>query len=448
MKKKLVYILLTLAVVFTVAYFFRYKRGLTYTNKVPASAEAVFHVNLRQIEQHVLFDALGNPFSYIDFSSSSDDGDDEKVDFLDVVEIPKSIFLYTNAKNSNGFLISSKIEIKDIADFEKFLAQEKFKKIASLNNVIIYQKDKLFFAHQNESLLFAYNYKKGAEAKIALTEALSNTSFLTDEDVLLKKIKTSKSDAVFASTKNDFLELQLNDGELALNGFLNKQFDLFLPAKTTTYVDTVVAHSVGKVNTLFLQNTLTNKQKEKFRKLTSLSLDSINQKWTGDFSLNIANIESKIDTIVTYEYDDDFNKVEKKSTHKLVNPNLDLQLYGSSLHSYLIQENAIQLVESDSLFTTIPLFKLYAKNASNAVFVSSDKVIKSIKPVNSSTKFSLFLNIEKYLGNQLDFYTIKQNERVNLLKNAFVSLSNDNKLSVKVRLKNISRNFAGQFIKP
>lgn len=264
---------------------------------------------------------------------------------------------------------------------------------------------------------------------------------------MLNSIKKSTNDGVFVTKSNDYVELALNDGELTINGTLNDSFNWFLPTQTKQYNDSVVAFTSGKLNVKTLQQ-LTEKQKKKFSKLTSLSLDAIMQKWSGDFSLNIASIEHKTDTIVTYEYDDDFNKVEKKSTQKLVNPNLNFNVSGVQLYDYFVAQNAIQLVEGDSLFTTIPLFKLYANHSNEAITISSDKEMKLQNSKTSDSKFSLFLNIEKYLKNQLDFYTIKEDEYIDLLQKMTASISKDNQLSVKIELKNKTRNVAGQFIKP
>lgn len=447
MKKKLAYFFIAVVLILTVVYFFRYKQGLQYDDKVPASAEAVLHLNLRQIEHHVLFDAIANPFSYIDISSSKKDDDKkDKVSLLDGVSIPKNLFLFTNSSNFNGFFISNKLKIKDKTDFEKFLIQEKFTEQAR-GEVAVFQKGKLFVAMRNDDFILAFNYKSAQSSPSFFKDIFNNVIFLGEDDALLNSIKKSTSDGVFVTKSNDYVELALNDGELTINGTLNDSFNWFLPTQTKQYNDTAVAFTSGKLNVKTLQQ-LTEKQKEKFSKLTSLSLDAIMQKWSGDFSLNIASIEHKTDTIVTYEYDEDFNKVEKKSTQKLVNPNLNFNVSGVQLYDYFVAQNAIQLVEGDSLFTTIPLFKLYANHSNETIAISSDKEMKLQNSKTSDSKFSLFLNIEKYLKNQLDFYTIKEDEYIDLLQKMTAFISKDNQLSVKIELKNKTRNVAGQFIKP
>lgn len=447
MKKKLAYFFIVIVLLLAVVYFFRYKQGLQYEDKVPASAEAVLHLNLRQIEQDVVFDAIANPFSYIDISSSKKDDDKkDKTSLLDGISIPKNVFLFTNSSHFNGFFISNKLKIKDKTDFEKFLTQENFTK-QTRGEVTILKKGKLFVAMRNDDFIVAFNYKNIQSSLSFFTDIFNNDSFLDENATLLNSIKKSTSDGVFVTKNNDYVELALNDGEFTINGKLNDSFNWFLPTQTKQYNDSVVAFTSGKLNIKTLQQ-LTTKQKNKFSKLTSLSLDSIAQKWLGDFSLNIASIEHKTDTIVTYEYDDDFNKVEKKSTQKLVNPNLDFAISGTRLYDYFVGQNAIQLVESDSLFTTIPLFKLYANRSNKTITISSDKEIKLQNSEVDDLKFSLFLNIEKYLKNQLDFYTIKEDEHIDLLQKMTASISKDNQLSVKIEFKNKSRNVAGQLIKP
>lgn len=435
MRKKIAYFFLFLVIALAIAYFFRYKQSLSYTNKVPASAKAVLHLNLRQLEHKVLMDALQNPLAYIDLKSSKKE-DDKKKDLLDGISIPKNLFLYA----TNGSIISNKIDIKDKEDLDTFLKQEQFKK-TQLGAISIYKKGLLHIATQNEFLVFAYSNKN---MNTLLKDTFLNTNFLDEDDALLKQLKSNDSDGVLASKEGDFIVFNIKNGEATIEGTLKEFSDLFLPITTENYNDSLVAYTSGKIAIRSVKPLISKRQKEKFNKLTSLSLDSIITKWNGEFNFNINAIQSKIDTIITYEYDDDFNKIEKKSTQKVINPNLDFQLKGKTLYTYFVNEKAIKLVEVDSLFTTIPIGKLYANHTEDVFLVSSSKAPKTFEK-NNTNKFQLFLNIEKYLANQLDFYTIKQGNETDLLQNASLIITKSDSIKASVKLKNKSRNFIGQF---
>ena len=60
-----------------------------------------------------------------------------------------------------------------------------------------------------------------------------------------------------------------------------------------------------------------------------------------------------------------------------------------------------------------------------------------------------YFNIKKYLQKPLEFsFLPTKNSYLQLLKETSIMYTTDDKLSVKVVLKNSERNFIGQFVKP
>ena len=110
MKKRLAFIFLGILILLSVIYLLRYKRALVYEDKVPKSATEVIHVNLRQIEHHILADVIKYPLKYIDFKIPK-----KKKDSLllkKTISIPRNLFFYTNEAQFNGIWISSFIKVK------------------------------------------------------------------------------------------------------------------------------------------------------------------------------------------------------------------------------------------------------------------------------------------------------------------------------------------------
>jgi len=147
MIKKTGYSLLLLIAIVLLFGYFRYHPTLEYKNKIPASAETIMQVNLRELEYGLVSDFCKNPLTYLNKKSSSSgkQSNDSLKSFYKSVYIPINIFLYTNTKNLKNCLVSSSIKVKHKTDLVTFFLQQKFKEIL-FDTVKIYQKKHLFFA--------------------------------------------------------------------------------------------------------------------------------------------------------------------------------------------------------------------------------------------------------------------------------------------------------------
>lgn len=448
MKKRFIYFFIGVFVLLAIGYFLRYKQASSINNKVPINATAVINIDLRQIEHHILIDVLTNPLSYIDFKSSKKKKD--SLSILDAISIPKNIFFYTNDTDFKGFWLSSIVKIKDTQELYEYLSREQFKKNRE-NNFTIYKKNRIELVIKNEQLIIAFNNSKMESIPIFQT-VFKNTNFLSKGAKLFIPIVNSKSDICYSSLNDDFLEVNFRKGAFDLVGTFKSDF--FIIEKQREFSYNSIASVTTKINKdhKFFSAYLSDEKLPKFKEVTNLSLDSILRKWNGSIDFKLKSINSKTDTIITYEYDDDFNKKEKVTTQKLVVPDLELFLGSekdSTLYNYFKQKKAIQIIESDTLFTSMPLNKLYANSTSSTLIISSQNDISGISVKENKIKLNAYFNIKKYMQKPLEFSFIPtKNSFLQLIKDTSVQLSNKNELFVKVNLKSAKRNFIGQFIKP
>lgn len=446
MKKRLGFIFLGILILLSVIYLLRYKRALVFEAMVPNSATEIIHVNLRQIEHHILVDVVSNPLSYIDFKSSRKEKD--SLSFFDVISIPKNVFFYTNHADFKGAWFSSVLKIKDSEGLSEYLIREQFKKSIT-ESITVYQKNRLALAIESEQLVMALNFDK-KELFPAFQTIFKTSSFLFETSKLLEPIVKNESDICYASSTDDFLDANFKNGLFEVLGTLN--FDLFLDSKQGDFSiksQGFISTKINKNHKLF-QTIIAEENSRKFNDFTKLSVDSIMSNWNGSFAFNLKSINSKTDTIVTYDYDDDFNKIEKVAVQELTVPSIDLSLDAdTNLFDYLSKENAIQVIESDTVFTSMPLYKLYANSTATTLNISSQKDFSGISVKEKMIKLDAYFNIEKYMQKPLEFSFIPtKNSFLQLIKDASIQLSNKNELSIKVNLKNAKRNFIGQFIKP
>ncbi|WP_117879550.1 hypothetical protein [Aureibaculum luteum] len=448
MRKKGLYFFIVFVIVLVVLYVWRYKQAQIFENRVPANATNVVNVNLRQIENHLLFDFLTHPITYLKSRKKKDSIKIPRTSLTKGVSIPRNVLFYTNPTDLNNNWFSSIVAINDTDELFKFLLKEGFKRSEN-EGIIFFSKDNFVLSIKGERLIIALKTNRKVPINATILALFSEEDYLTKDAEILKPIVNSSNDICF-SLGEDELNANFKDGLFELEGSLKS--DLFLANENPiTDTDEVISMSgkVNRENALFEQ-FLTDKR-DKFNAFTHLSLDSIVNKWNGKFDMNITSIEQKTDTIVSYEYDDDFNKVEIKSTQEKSIPKLYLGLgqeSTSSLSDYFYSKNAIQIIENDTVFTTIPIFKFLVTNANDNFELRVNKRGNTSNEATKASKLNLYIDVEKYVQNSLDIPLNNDQEKLlKLVKTTNLVWEEDNRFSLNINLKDSSRNFLGQLIK-
>ncbi len=445
MKKKLFFISFGVVIVLAALYLIRYKQAVVFENKIPKVATAIIHINARQIEHHILIDVMKNPLKYVNFKVSKKNKD--TLQLKKTISIPRNLFFFTNVLAFKNGWFSSFLKVKNKIKLRQYLVKEGF--IQSIDHTItLFNKGNILLAMQDERLLVVYRKNKETITLAVLKTIFDEVDFLSEQTDLLKPIVNSTSDMSYTTTTRDFLEANFKDGLFELLGTLNSE--LFLVSKQNDFTENSEGYINAKINKKhkLFQTLIAEENTRKFNELTKLSLDSIISKWNGDFAFNLKSINSKIDTIVTYDYDDDFNKIEKMAVQELIVPDLDFS-YGidSNLFGYLSRKNAIQVIESDTVFTSMPLYKLYASTNAAALNISTQKDFSGFSIKENKMRLNAYFNIEKYIHKPLEFsFLPTKNSYLQLLKETTIMYTVDSKLSITVVLKNSERNFIGQFV--
>ncbi|GAA3607957.1 hypothetical protein Q4Q39_10240 [Flavivirga amylovorans] len=446
MKKKLGYLLLAITIAVLVLYLFRYKRSLIIENKIPITATEILQIDLRQIEHHLLVDAIKNPFKYISFKSKEEK---HKSSFNNAFVIPRNLFFFSNKSNFKGAWFSNAIKIKDHTELRDCLLQEGFKESTD-KKLELFSKGKIVIAVSGEKVLIVYKKQQHTSVNTAIQTVFKETNFYKKDKDLLKLISNSKSDITYASLDDDLLEADFKKGLFEIKGTLRS--NLFITDTYFKHSDNSIGFFASKINKdhhLF-SSFILDKNKKKFDNFTKLSMDSIVDNWNGNITFNLKAITKEVDTIVTYEYDDDFNKIEKKSVQKLNTPNTTITLGNeANLYEYFYKNKAIQIIENDTLFASIPIYKMYARRQDSRLTIFTKKQFRSDLLKEETYKLKAYIDINGYLANPLEFsLTPIKKDYLQLLRHASAKLTINDELLIQVSLKEHSRNFLGQFIKP
>ncbi|MBJ2174884.1 hypothetical protein JBL43_11595 [Aureibaculum sp. A20] len=448
MRKKGLYFFIVFVIVLVVLYVWRYKRAQVFENRVPANATKVINVNLRQIENHLLFDFLTNPITYLKSRKKKDSIKKPRTALTKGVSVPKNILFYTNPTDLSNNWFSSIVAINDTEELFKFLLKEGFKKIEN-NGIVYFSKANFVLSVKGEQFIIALKTSPKVDVSTTILTLFSEDDYLSEDAIILKPIVNNTNDISF-SLGDDELNANFKDGFFELEGSLKS--DLFLVNENPASDEDGVISMSGELNrnNAVFKQFLTDK-KDKFNAFTHLSLDSIVNKWNGKFHMNITSIEQKTDTIVSYEYDDDFNKVEIKSTQDKRIPSLYANLGQqsvSSLTDYFYGKNAIQIIENDTVFTTIPVFKVLTTNVEDKFEIRVNKNKKSENTSATSSKFNFYFNTEKYMETPLDIPLTKDQQKfLQLVKSTKLEWTANDQFLLKINLKDVNRNFLGKLLK-
>ncbi|MBE7691999.1 hypothetical protein [Tenacibaculum finnmarkense] len=446
-KKILFVVFLLIITLFTFGYFKYYPRENTAV-KIPVSADVIIRVNLREIAYTMLKDVVKHPLIYL---KSSKKNKQTKVGSLfEQLKIPSDVFFYSNNDILKNTWVSTVIEIKNKADLLSFFNQDKFVK-KSLENAVYFISKKTVYFINNNQLRIVFNIDEITKVETKLKILLNTKEYLKDENSIVQKLKNSKELIALSTKTNDFLELGIDENEISILGELSEKNTPFLSSENNIN-NGLLATVSGKVKKSFLSDYLDKSSKDRFKKFTNLSIDSLQRHWNGEFNANLNAFIQRKDSVVTYQYDDDFNKIAKTTIQKTIIPDVNVSFGGGAFLNYLASKKALKNINEKKILLVNPLFKTYAYQQEKSLFLSSKDESNTIlnkeknKKFNQHTKFLLFIEVEKYLKTQdtsLENFTKYLAE----IKTIKAVVSTNNKVSVKVCFKTSALNFLYQTIK-
>ncbi len=434
MKKRFVLVCVVLVVTLAVIYLYRYRRPLNMEGKVPVQATQVVHLNLRQIEHHLLMDVIKSPFEFS--SSGKSKMNQDGIGLNDVITIPRNIFFYTNTSTLKNGWFSNKIKVKDVGKLHEYLLKQGFKTETGKQFV----KDRIVIGVSANDAIIAYRIADDS-IHIVLSNLIDNNDYQNEDDLIVRTLSNATSDITYTSTGGDSLNANFKKGAFEILGELNT--DLFLTNEFAVTESSIAAFNtkINKEHRVF-KSLFKHLDKEKFREFSKLSMDSIVNKWDGSVVFDLKQIDEKIDTIITYEYDDDFNRIEKQSVQKQLIPNFTLQLgEGEELTEYFYKKNMAKLVEGDTVFVGMPLYKTYFSNSDNRLLLSSQN--NSSIRLQGQTSYKLYSHIavNKYLKTPLEYVDFSNKPFADKINIISITLTVDNKLAVKITLNETEQNF-------
>lgn len=280
-----------------IIYFVFYDTKNNYT-PVPLNADAIVLIDAKKVKRQYISDLLTHPSVWFKKEHKNSD-------FLKDSGIVIPDFLqFFHLKNSSPADWYGIFDLKDKEQFLKFLKSQKFKVL----NGNVFKKDHIFiWVYDNGCIAGTSN--EGLESIYKQVVKLSQKNIFDAKSLIDKGIGS----IIFNNGKNSFtltIELNSNDIEIKTrSNFYDPESVIGNLLKTKSFLDTELnAENIHMLNSVFPLNVGDTKI---------------------DYLIARADLQQVNDTIITYEYDDDFNEIEKKAIRKIVQPAYVISLQSS-----------------------------------------------------------------------------------------------------------------------
>ena len=342
MKKK-IFALLFLIFVVGIAYFLFFKKdkNLKY---IPENADVVALIDVKNISRFYIYNLVTNPSEIFKEKGEKTN----KIKLKDSgIKIPDFLQVF-HLKDSDFSEWYSVIELSDKEKFLEYLKQEKF-----INQgKDFFRKDKISIKIIGEKCIV----KSGKNTTISsgiLSGKLKNADdFIENSHGSISFISEGKIKSFPIEIGENFIEIENSINSEKILPFIKNL------AQKNNFAEVHLDKNLLKKAEFF---------HKKFN-VDSLEIQSISA---------ISAIEEVNDTIVTYEYDDNFNEIEKKSFQKILQPNYNIYLSTQNTEKTIQFFQNKKWMNEKNEFTAIPFQPNQVfKNGKNVVIQSKKNPIK------------------------------------------------------------------------
>jgi hypothetical protein len=360
-KKK--WTLLILLILLTAGYFKLFYKNWN-NESVTTNADCIIALDVKKITNTLIWNFITSPSQWKTgnwFSS----GKDGKVHWDDMISLPDYVFIFhRSGEPDNAFYTVVEINNKD--DFEKGLKQYGFEKTAT-GSFISNEAGVEFIQNGNRLLIGNAGIDDRNYIQQTAVALFSQKQFI-DKTSLEKTVKANShlalNGVLFNKTKwAGFYEIKGNFNDTSLYFTMpltTAKVNPFIP-KEFSFCDTAML-SVG-----FTQPTkefINNLPLERISKALNFNVDSLLLPTNKYYQLHISGIYPRIESAVTYTYDDNFNQIENVVVNKVEEPAFCFTVSGDSVnyvYDYWNRNGKLENNTGGSVFTPIPFAKSYCK---------------------------------------------------------------------------------------
>ncbi|GGI23984.1 hypothetical protein [Pedobacter mendelii] len=393
-------IVLSLLIFFVVT--FKYRQYKANVVSIPKNATSLVKISVDEIYKSVAANMISNLSFYLKSDGINKINKNSKFDLG--LKIPASIYLYTIADKPKTALFS-KLAINDFQEFSNFLKNNlklNITKTSGLNLATNNLKNfTILFNEEYAAIAFSTQID---EFEPILIDILNEKDFIKVGDSRFNTLKSATNHIAYAA-KELTGSVDFEDGainfihEFSSKGIVQTTTPAQMPFNETSAIK-------------FYINADFKADNDKTLKLKNFNLqrDSLLKYYRGRLDFEWINSTQQTDSVITYEYNDDFEKVEKVTMQKRDVPNilLSIDADANGLKKYLSQQN---IINTDSGLVNKAIFPLYK------VFIGGDDkqlvfATKKPEPVNNKK-----IATDNFASLMVDFIKLNKQNNIPIFSN-------------------------------
>lgn len=322
-KKKIIVPLIVLLAITVYFVVFHKNKNLRY---IPENADAVVLMDVKKLTGQYFFSLVTHPSHW---SGSKTKGRSSGSLKEAGIRIPDflQIFHLKDTKFSEWYSI---LELKDSGKFITFLKKQNF--VDKGNNR--FQKDQIFVAIYGNIGIVGTSDLAFETLQKKLLHTSSNA--VLDADQFIHS--TAGSISFISGKKIQNFSIELNENEIEIQNNSNSEIFNSIGSKLQT----------GKH---FLDLELDQENVRNFSRFFNKSI--VDSSKIASVRVT-ADLEQVNDTIISYEYDDNFNEVEKKTFQKITQPNYTIDIKSNDPEKTWEYFQSKKWINNENQFTAIP----------------------------------------------------------------------------------------------
>lgn len=396
-KKKIIvplFLLLAVAVYFIA---FHKDKSLQY---IPDSADAVVLIDTKKLTGQYLFSLVTHPSKWSgrkakskSFGSLKDSG----------IRIPDFLQIF-HIKGTKFTEWYSVLELKDSQKFITYLKKQNF--VAKGNN--LFQKDQFFFMINGNHCIAGTSDLAFETLQKRLLQ--NSVHHVWEADRFIQN--TVGSISFISGQKIRNFSIELKEDEIEINNNSNPE------------ILNMIASKAEKGNH-FLELELDKENIRNFTRFFKKSIADSSQITSLKAATDLRQIN---DTIVTYEYDDNFNEVEKKTVQKITQPSYMIDILSNDPEKTWQYFQSEKWINNENQFTAIPFqpnkitsnnkgvtikstrnpISLSSRLKQNYIMIRNNALLYSSLKMLSASEKKIISDIDYvFYGNQSGHYWLK-----------------------------------------
>jgi len=348
-KKKIIVPLIVLLAIAVYFVAFYKNKNLKY---IPGNADAVVLIDVKKLTGQYVFKLITHPSHWSGSKAKGKSSGSLKEAGIRIPDFLQ-IFHLKDTKFSEWYSV---LELKDSGRFITFLKKQNF--VDKGNNR--FQKDQFFVVIDGNHCIAGTSDMAFETLQKQLLQTSSNS--VLDADQFIHH--TAGSLSLISGKKIQNFSIELNDDEIEIKNNSNPEIFNSIASKIQT-------------GNHFLDLEL---DKENIRNFSCFFSKSIADSSQINYFKATADLEQVNDTIISYEYDDNFNEVEKKTFQKITQPNYFIDIKSSDPEKTWAYFQSKKWINNENQFTAIPFQPNQISRNNEGIAIKSTRKSTALSP--------------------------------------------------------------------